>query len=149
MSDNPYRPPESNLDFPVKQPKESIWWKVYFVLSMLMTLLAFVGVALVEALTVSIFDYVDSGLSLVALIGLFGFAFSIPIGKPYFWGYFFYLILVETLFYSLALPVSGVARFGEVTQFGGFYAFEIAYVIPLIWALYLYAFKRKKLWENA
>ena len=149
MSNNPYRPPESNLDLPVKQLRESIWWKVYFVLSILMTLLAFLGVALVDGLTVSVFDYVDSGFSLVALIGVFGFAFSIPIGKPDIWSYFFYLFVVETLFYSLALPISGEARFGEVAKFDGMYAFETAYLVPLIWALYLYAFKRNKLWENA
>jgi hypothetical protein len=113
-----------------------------------MTLLAFIGVALVDGLTVSVFDYVDSSLSLVALIGVFGFAFSIPIGKPNIWGYFFYLIVVESLFYNLALPVSGEARFGEVAKFDGMYAFEIAYLVPLIWALYLYAFKRNKLWED-
>ncbi len=48
----------------------------------------------------------------------------------------------------MSLPVSGEARFGEVAKFDGMYAFEIAYLVPLIWALYLYAFKRNKLWED-
>ena len=79
---------ESNLDTPRHIERESIWWKIYSVLSIILILLAIAGIALTGSLSVSIFDYVDFGLSLVAMIGLFGFAFSKPIAKFRVWRVF-------------------------------------------------------------
>ena len=147
MSENPYSPPESNLDQPEKKLPESIWWKVYFGISSFLILITIAGLFLIEEFKISKFDYVDFSLSMVAMTGLFGLAFSRPIGKQVFWRYFFYIALVETLFYSIALPMAGVARFGEVTSFDTWHAFEIAYTVPLIWGLYLYSFKRDYNWR--
>lgn len=142
MSEDPYSPPGSDLGPPRKRRSESIWWKLYFNISALLLALSMVTITQVPELTMSVFDRIDIALSMVALVGLFGFAYSRPIARRVFWQWFFYLALVEGLIYSILMPLLGQPRYGELTRFDLWYLFEIGYAIALYCALYQYAFKR-------
>ena len=110
-------------------------------------LLIVTGIPFLES--VSGFDYVDIFFSVVGTVGLFGFAFYKRIGKMVYWRYFFYLVLSESIFYSLALPLVGYERYGELASMNGMYAFEILYAAIYLSALYFYAYKRSFIWNDA
>lgn len=141
--EDPYQPPEAPL---VTQPVEqtSIWWKVLFWLTLLLMVLSTIGLPLIENL--SWFDYLDYLLSIVATVGLFGFAFSRRIGTVVFWRYFFYVVLLESFIFSVLFPLFGIPSYGDVTPLGGWYAFGLAYTVALLWAIYHYAYRRPLLW---
>jgi len=147
MNDNPYQSPSADLRPDEPRPKNSTWWKVFFWISAVGMLVVIIGIPFLES--VSGFDYVDIFLSVVGTVGLFGFAFYKRIGKIVYWRYFFYLVLFESIFYSLALPLVGYERYGELASINGWYAFEILYAAIYLSALYFYAYKRSFIWNDA
>ena len=149
MSDNPFTPPESDIRTPNPEVRESIWWKIYFVACALLTLFAFISIAFIDAISMSVYDYIDTAVWLIAMVGLFGFVFSIRIGYSRMWIILFFIVLANGLFYTIVLPAAGIPRFGEVTQLDIWYSVDIAFSLVLWWALYLYSFKRENLWINA
>jgi hypothetical protein len=142
---NPYEPPGSPLKGAHGRPRNTLWWKVFFWITLVLTLFTVLGVASIKG--VSLMDYVDFALSLVAVVGLFGFAYYRPIGGVVFWRYFFYVALVEAVVYSLVFPALGVARYGD-TSITYWYLFEIGYTVLILWAIYRYAYQVPIIWQG-
>ena len=117
MTDHPYKSPLADLRSDGPKPKNSIWWKVFFWISAVGMLLVLISIPLFKSL--STFDYADILLSVIGVVGLFGFAYQKPIGSIVYWRYFFYVVLFESLFYSLVLPLVGYERYGEPTAVDG------------------------------
>lgn len=147
MEDNPYRPPTADLGSGDRKPTNNIWWKIFFWISAVLMLLGVVTLPFIEGVT--ILDYADVILSVIAVVGLFGFAFYRPIGKVVFWRYFFYIVLLESIAYTLLLPAIGYERFGEENAYDIWYAVEVVYALLFLCALNLYAYKRPIVWKNA
>ena len=106
--DNPYRPPDSSIEPPQQKPVNTIWWKIFFWITALMTTLTVAIIPLLGGL--NLLDYLDLIIYLIALAGLYGFAFYKPIGQVLFWRYFFYILLFEAIIYSGILPFAGICR---------------------------------------
>lgn len=146
MSRNPYEPPQSGLSDKKPSAKYILLWKAYFGFSLYAAVVSSVYVPTIADL--GVFDVLDFAISLVAVVGLYGFTFSTRILNVVFWRYFFYLALVETLIFCFVLPLFGTARYGREFHFDAFYLFELGYVIPMLYALNAYAYKRPRLWHK-
>lgn len=142
---NPYEPPLSHLESSGGKPKNSIWWKLFFWISLLLTLMGVPGLAVTKGLT--LLDYADFILSVMAVVGLYGFAYYKRIGNVVFWRYFFYATLIETLVFSLMFPLLGVPRYGAKTL-NYWYFFEIAYSLLILSALHRYAYRSALVWKS-
>ncbi len=146
MQQDPYKPPDSNPNLPAPKPANSLGWRVFCWLNGLLMTLAIVALPQMPALT--LLDTVDLAVSIVATVGLYGFAYYRPIQTALFWRYFFYLALFEALGYSVLLPLVGVQRYGQEPAFDGFYLFEIGYAVLVLCALNMYAYKRPFIWRK-
>jgi len=143
--ENPYEPPDTQLEKKTA-PRNAGWWKVFWLTVVLMVLSA---AALPAMPDLGAFDYFDFLLSVVTSVGLFGFAFHKPVGGVVFWRYFFYVALVESIFFSLVLPIASVPVYGQVISIDAFYVIGLAFTIALLWAIYQYAYKCSFLWPRA
>lgn len=146
MSRNPYDPPESKVSDKRPSPKYILLWKGYFVFSVYAAIVSSVYVPTIRNL--SYFDVLDFAVSLVAVVGLYGFTYSVRFTNVVFWRYFFYVALVEVIIFCLFLPLFGAPRYGREFHFDAFYLFELGYVIPMLYALNAYAYKRPALWKK-
>lgn len=146
MSRDPYEPQSKVSD---KRPsaRYALLWKGYFIFSVYAAVMTSLYVPTIPDL--SYFDVVDFGVSLLSVVGLYGFTYSVRISKVVFWRYFFYFALIESLVFCLFLPLAGASRYGREFQFDPFYLFELGYVIPMLYALNAYAYKRPALWKKA
>lgn len=145
MSQNPVEPPESKVNTQRRSLRYPLLWKGYLIFSVYVAVATSLYVPTMEQL--SYFDVLDFGVSLVAVLGLYGFVYGVKIYKVVFWRYFTYLFLLESVLFCLLLPAFGVERYGRGFQFNVFYLLEIAYVLPMIYALNMYSYKRPRLWR--
>ncbi|MEM7250066.1 MAG: hypothetical protein AAF493_01495 [Pseudomonadota bacterium] len=142
MSNDPYQPPSSHR--PPTPPRNALGWKVFF---WLLALMMYLGVSGLPPLwTLSVFDLIDLAISFVTIAGMFGFAYSRPLGSVVFWRYFFYVALIDSILMSVLFPLIGVARYGQVATFGFAYVFELAFVWVVLYALHSYAFRSPTVW---
>ena len=102
--------------------------------------------SLVELQTATFIDRADLFLSIFATLGLFGVAYSKRIFTNVFWRYFFYFGMIETLLYSIVLPLIGYERYGKPFVFNGLYVFEIIFAVILLYVIYLYAYRLPSIW---
>ena len=126
------------------QPRNrAMAWKVYF------WFLTAVLVAL-YALTFSqsapaIYNYLDIPISLIALIGLYGYAFKKPIGHYNFWKIWLVAVVLWDISFNLVLPGRTVADPLNMA----FFLIWSAIILPEYVALYLYGFRSQPLWHGA
>ena len=88
--------------------------------------------------------YFDLPISIVALVGLYGYAFRKRIGHPNLWKVWLVVIVLWDMFYNLFL--SGWTHL----ELPDMVAFLLAYGIlfPEYFALYMYGFRSGELWQN-
>src|SRR5690606_5616894 len=91
--------------------RNTMLWKGYFFFSVYAAIVSSLYVPTITSL--SYFDVLDFAVSLVAVVGLYGFVYSVRIGKVVFWRYFFYLALLESLVFCLFIPLFGGSRYGR------------------------------------
>lgn len=125
--------------------KTNILWKVYFCF-LTAVVLVFLGGSITGP--VSAIKIIDIPLSLIALAGLFGFAYQKSILMKTFWKVLLPVVVVWDLFANfLWNGVSGLRDFAWL---------EIVFVIAVYYvlfsaeyaALYLYGFRSKKIWNK-
>lgn len=146
MNHNPYEPPEADIEPGGPAPRNTVWWRVFFALSAIMVGLGVLAVPFIPGL--NMIDIIDFAASIVAMIGLYGFAYYKRIGGVVFWRYFFYLMAFESILFIIVMPLAGANRYGQPSEFDGFYIFEIAYGYLILMALYLYAYRRPFVWSR-
>ena len=147
MQDDPYKAPESDLTLDQVALPKTLWWKIYFFLLLLLTLAVIAWAVLAEPSVFTLVEIIDLVLSFVGIVGLFGLAFNKAIGQQVFWKYFFYVNVVSSLIYMFVFPLAGIAFYGTVSEFNLEFAISVLLVVPLLWASYLYAYRRGMLWE--
>ena len=147
MDQNPYQPPDSELEPGGPPPRNSTGWRVFFWVSAFLIGLGVLAVPLIDNLT--LLDLVDFATSIVALVGLFGFAYYKPVGGVVFWRYFFYFAALESFVFIILLPLLSTERYGDSTSLDGAYLFEIVYAYLMLTALYFYAYRRPFVWSRS
>ena len=129
--------------------KNSIFWKIFFFMTAALMVLAMLGMAVMEDSSLSFFDYIDFILSIISVFGLFGFAFYKSIGSIVFWRYFFYVVLIETIIYSLVFPIFGVEQYGQVFEINIWLLFQVIYTFFFLYAMHSYAYKCSFIWKKS
>ena len=120
-------------------------WKVYFFLLLVISIF---GNGVVASKTPRAADYADVVFSLVAVVGIFGFAFQMAIGGAAFWRVFFLFDLAWLVVYNVVLSLwLGRAQPG-VPKTPLAYAVGLAVFLPSFWGLYSYAFRSNHLWRQ-
>jgi hypothetical protein len=145
MSRNPYEPPESKVGERQRTSRYVYLWKAYFVFSLYAAIVSSVYVPTISSL--SYFDVLDFAISLVAVVGIYGFVYSVKVGNVVLWRYFFYLALIESVIFCLFLPLFGAERYGREFLFDVFYLVELSYIGVMLYALNMYAYKSPRIWR--
>ena len=132
--------------------ERSILWKMYFVLFVCLNVLG-VGILFSEE-NFGIIEIIDLPMTLISIIGLYGYVFSKRIHKQSFWFSFFWVYLVFSFVYPFLSEIEFLAHDPELSDAENKFLniFVIVTMIPLILPAYigllLYALPSNKLWKN-
>ena len=132
--------------------ERSILWKMYFVLFVCLNVLG-VGILFSEE-NFGIIEIIDLPMTLISIIGLYGYVFSKRIHKQSFWFSFFWVYLVFSFVYPFLSEIEFLADDPELSDAENKFLniFVIVTMIPLILPAYigllLYALPSNKLWKN-
>src|SRR4029450_2949851 len=134
-------------------------WKIYFwilrllVIAKYVVTLSFLDFAKIQWESA---DFVLIILLVARFVGLYGFVFSEPIGRPVVWQVIFVVILFFDLSYFTHNSLADYAKIPTEFRMIGMKAATIGLVVlvnlfmfPQWLALYLYGFKCKNLWAKA
>ena len=128
------------------------YWKLYL---LVMAVLAIAGWGLMFFLSEEITAIEDIAgwaalpMYLVQLVGLFGFVYWRRIGSPLLWKLVFAVTILDLLWnYSLEIEAAGFADTGTGVFVIMLIAVAASY-LPLLAALYIYAFRSDNLWVRA
>ncbi len=94
---NPYDAPKSEVIAAGISPR-SAWWKVYFFVITLLSVLGMGSILLSEG--VGVIDYIEFLMLLIATAGLYGFVFRKKVFVSGFWWPFLALYILLDLFYD-------------------------------------------------
>lgn len=146
LMDNIYKSPESNLDNGNGVFKRSIWWKVYFYIITLLSLIGMISYLVSDG--AGFVDYIEALILLVSTIGLFGFVFNKKILFPGFW---FSVLIINFLFGFAYEFLSNVDMRQGMSDFEYYIAYAVGVVIclPSYWALYSYSKATNQPWASA
>ena len=129
------------------------YWKLYLLLTTLLTI-GGIGLSFYFSEELTSIDHIVEWAALpmylLQLVGLFGFVYWRRIGSALLWKLVFAVIILDLLWegYSFAIDAAGFADTGT----GIFVIMLIvaaAIYLPLLAALYLYAFRSDNLWVRA
>ena len=132
--------------------ERSILWKMYFVLFVCLNVLG-VGILFSEE-NFGIIEIIDLPMTLISIIGLYGYVFSKRIHKQSFWFSFFWVYLVFSFVNPFLSEIEFLADDPELSDAENKFLniFVIVTMIPLILPAYigllLYALPSNKLWKN-
>ena len=132
--------------------ERSILWKMYFVLFVCLNVLG-VGILFSEE-NFGIIEIIDLPMTLISIIGLYGYVFSKRIHKQSFWFSFFWVYLVFSFVYPFLSEIEFLADDPELSDAENKFLniFVIVTMIPLILPAYigllLYALPSNKLWQK-
>lgn len=146
MSQNPFEPPEK-VSGRRSTSRYMLLWKAYFAFSVYAAIVSSMFVPTIANL--SYMDVLDFAVSLIAVVGLYGFIYSARIGRVVFWRYFFYVALLESIIFCLFVPLFGGSRYGREFHFDLYYLVELLYIGIMLYALNMYAYKRPAVWKKA
>jgi hypothetical protein len=122
-----------------------IGWKIYFIILSFLLLIAYFDIISKGS---TFFDYLDIIISLIALLGLFGYSFRKQIFEMRLWQTWLFVIVNWDILYNLVLTHTlGVAQNNIKLGFIE-YIISVFMVLPEYIALYLYGFKSSDLWKD-
>jgi hypothetical protein len=128
---------------------KTMLWKFYFWVVLTLDLIAFVTpLSLQQGRRV--WETVDMGVFLLALVGLFGFCWGKKMLSPLFWQVFLACFLLWMGWYVFAVaPLPHVSSRANSLHVPSQLISSLAIVphLPLIVALYLYSYKSAELWR--
>lgn len=113
-------------------------WKIYSWVLAAILALAY-STILTETITAP--KFIDIPISLVALVGLFGFAYKKKIGKRRFWQVWFTLLILWDILYNFFLT-----KYPDVPSV--LVATGIIIFLPEYIALYKYSFTQRFQWDQ-
>lgn len=123
-------------------------WKIYFCsLTLLLAalyVLSFTYFLPNASPSMKIAHYLDLPISVIALVGLYGYAFRKRIVHPNFWKVWLVVIVLWDMFYNLVLSGWTHLELPDMAVF--FLAYGI--LLPEYFALYMYGFRSEELWQK-
>jgi hypothetical protein len=120
-------------------------WKIYFFILSFLLLIAYFDIFRTGA---TLFDFVDVIISLIALLGLFGYSFQRKIYEKKLWQIWLFVIIIWDVIYNLLLTHTlGVAQNSIKLSLGG-YIFNMLTLLPEYFALYFYGYQSSDLWND-
>lgn len=123
-------------------------WKIYFccltLLLVTLYVLTFAYFLPNSSASMNIAHYLDLPISIVALVGLYGYAFRKRIGHPNLWKVWLVIIVLWDMFYNLVL--SGWTHLELVDMVIFLLVYGILF--PEYFALYMYGFRSGELWQK-
>jgi hypothetical protein len=145
--ENPYRPPLSASS--PEPPSRRIGWKVY---QALLALSYVFGYVLTGVQWIQPFDVVDMIVTLVAMVGLFGFAYRRRLANAVFWRRWLPIQVAWDIVVVVFLAQIGLAH--QVPGAGERSAtfdltVQLVFLLPLYIALFRYGFRSPELWDHA
>ena len=130
-----------------------VFWKVYLFFCLILTgaiiLAPFVFPQEMESW--GSFDYIQVGLWLAGIFGLYGFAYGRGFGRVVYWKILFLLIVAVDVIYPTVFLIDEWSAVIEETS-GEFVYFIIlgwVFVVPFYIALYLYGWRSAALWGRS
>ncbi len=121
-------------------------WKFYFWMILALDMVSFV-----MPLDRRAWEFIETGLFLVALCGLFGYCWERRIVARLFWQVFLVVFLGWLLVYFFIIPSpvrqASTAGLAEPTIIA-LVAVTALLHVPLVWALFAYGFRRGDIWER-
>ena len=121
-------------------------WKTYFWI--LAALLA-VKYAAILPMQAAVYQYFDHPTPIVALAGLFGYAYKKQIIHANFWKIWFFLVLAWEAVYTIFLADWTVIEKHGLAVALAAKLLSFAIIAPGYVALYLYGFRSRELWESS
>lgn len=121
-------------------------WKFYFWFVLALDLRAFIWPS-----SRRVWETIDTVFFVCALFGLFGYCWEKTMVARVFWQVFLFVFLAWIAFYiAIPAPMPSVLEFAARLRLPSqlVSAFSVVPYLPLIAALYLYAFKRPELWQS-
>jgi len=147
---NPWAPPTAALAEPGESVSRRLGWKAYFWGMLLLFVLTYLmlGVGWMQAL-----DVIDSMVTTIALVGMFGFAYRRRIAERRFWKLWLPAEIVWDLSVAfLLIPAGLLYQFpGEVqSDVSGWEDIAgLLILIPLYAALYRYGNRSPEIWGQS
>lgn len=125
------------------------WWKIYFWLLVMMTFMG-IGSSILSKEIFEASTFLHALIGVVSLVGLLGYVYQTPILLRNFWAGVLFanlLMLTYTAYYiysNWTMITEDIAT-GDVIWFFGV---GFIFIIPLLVALYSYAFSSSQLWRE-
>ena len=125
------------------------WWKIYFGLLVMITIQD-IGSSIFSKELLETRNFLMALIGTVSSVGLLGYVYQTPILLRYFWvGVFFanFLMLgytVSNIYNNWAMITEDIATSDIIWFFGVGFIF----IVPLLIALYSYAFCSSQLWQK-
>ena len=125
-------------------------WTVYFWISALLV----VGSAIARVYLyftreiVTVYDLIESLVSVIAIVGLFGFAYQTPLATPAFWKVvWFFLVLTWIGSFFAAKNVEMIESVG-LAKGSAIIALVSILGVPTLVGLFFYSFRSAILWDR-
>jgi hypothetical protein len=117
-------------------------WKIYF--WVLTVLLVVLYVLTLSSSDVAVYYYLDVPVSVLGLVGLYGYAFKKRLVHANFWKVWFIIVVLWDIFFNLVLPARALIEMQDIIVL----VICGAIIIPEYVALYLYGFRSRALWSS-
>jgi len=136
-----FKAPASDLGVDVvSKERPHLAWRVFFWINVVLSLLVIFVVLFLPKLT--LFDYIDSAVFGVSVLGLYLFSFGKEIKNNLIWKLFFGLYVLWFLFYEFAGPLTiDMTHYGEPSEIDAFIIVSLMFFLPSAYALYLIGIK--------
>lgn len=122
-----------------------IGWKIYFIFVLILSLPSYMSYGTMRA-----WDIIDFIVFIPSIAGLFGFCWSKRLLNQQFWKSFFIVCIVWNIYYQYFVPMPQVMDEFLNKGMSQSLLATITWIpfIPMVIALYLYGFKKEKLWKE-
>ncbi len=120
-----------------------MFWKIY---AIVMTVILLIAYFFTFRYGMQTLDYVDLPVSIIALIGVYGFAFRIRLISYWIWRVWLLVVLGWNGYYNFYDALISVPEYSPFILTGMVLAFVV--LVPEYIALFLYGFRSSSLWDK-
>jgi len=120
-----------------------MFWKIY---AILLTVILVTAYVIVFVGGVQTLHYVDLPISIIALVGLYGFAFQVKLVNIWIWRVWLGIVVAWDMYYNFYDAISSAPEFSPLI-IGGIVV-AIGIIIPEYIALFLYGFRSHSIWDK-
>lgn len=125
-------------------------WIIYFWITVILTGFSVIGRVYLfftrEAVT--IYDLVESLIALIAIVGLYGFAYQTPIATPTFWKIVWILLMLTWLWSFFAGKNADMIDKIGLSKAAAVISLISMVAVPALVGLCLYSFRSATLWSK-